>query len=240
MTIAIRIKFRSYVLLAADTRITDFPPDGGLSNPDDNFEKIYYTGLGIITGAGIVDLLYLVNKRLREIPQNQSIRGSELLSIINFERLRLRRKLSPLSEKQIEAINNTGWMFSSLMLKNEIYSVGLGLIYPSSPGWRLEQLPDNTPFPFLPPEANEAQRREIIISLKNLTKPIDQFETIEESIQYHGLQIAGLIYGLSQNFESISADCQVGAHTLDSRTGISKVIKDGDSEVQISLSRKSM
>ena len=81
-----------------------------------------------------------------------------------------------------------------------------------------------------PLEANQEEADDITTSLNDLVKPCEQFKTVEESIQYHGLQIADLIQTIAPKYPSISRYCQIGAHTLDGRKGISAVVKPGDTE----------
>ena len=84
MTIAIGIIFDDYVLLAADTRVTQ--PDINrktLEYTDDN-EKIYNTNLGIATGVGDVKLIGRVNDRFKQI--DELIDTGLLLKMVDEER----------------------------------------------------------------------------------------------------------------------------------------------------------
>lgn len=101
-------------------------------------------------------------------------------------------------------------------------------------------LEDNYPIAIYPSEASKEAAEAIGKVLKALVKPIEQFTTVGDSIQYHGLEVAGLIQDIALDFPSISSYCQIGAHTLDERklderTGVSKVVKPGDTEISIRL-----
>jgi hypothetical protein len=74
MTIAIGINLGRYVILAADTRTTYYPPFGKPLFRDDS-EKIQKTGIGLITGAGLISLLDPVKTRLA----NESITNTNYI-----------------------------------------------------------------------------------------------------------------------------------------------------------------
>jgi len=241
MTIAIGIIFGDYVLLAADTRVTH--PDinrKALGYTDDN-EKIYDTNLGIATGAGDVDLIGRVNKRFKQI--EEIIDTNVLKKIVKEERDLYRSRFPPILASYIEEnIEKTGWIFSYVTYNKEApadcpWALRLALIHPSGNIIGSQHLPNNYPIVIDPIEANQEEADDITTSLNDLVKPSEQFKTVEESIQYHGLQIADLIQTIAPNYDSISRFCQIGAHTLDGRKGISKVVKPGDTEVSIHLQR---
>jgi len=241
MTIAIGIIFGDYVLLAADTRVTH--PDinrKALGYTDDN-EKIYDTNLGIATGAGDVDLIGRVNKRFKQI--EEIIDTNVLKKIVKEERDLYRSRFPPILASYIEEnIEKTGWIFSYITYDKEApadwpWALRLALIHPSVNIIGSPRLPNNCPIMIAPIEANQEEADDITTSLNDLVKPSEQFKTVEESIQYHGLQIADLIQTIAPNYDSISRFCQIGAHTLDGRKGISKVVKPGDTEVSIHLQR---
>jgi hypothetical protein len=239
MTIAIGIIFGDYILLAADTRVTH--PDinrKALGYTDDN-EKIYDTNLGIATGAGDVDLIGNVNKRLKQI--EEIIDTDVLKKIVDEERDLYRSRFPPILAAYIEEnIENTGWILSYVTYDKEApaewpWTLRLALIHPSRNIIGSQHLANNCPIMIAPMEANQEEADSISTSLNELVKPSEQFKTVEESIQYHGLQIANLIQTMPPKYESISRNCQIGAHTLDGRKGISAVVKPGDAEVSIRL-----
>ena len=62
MTLILGANIGKYVLLAADTRVTWYPPDRPVFYTDDH-TKIRMTKFGIIAGAGYVPLLDRVKQR---------------------------------------------------------------------------------------------------------------------------------------------------------------------------------
>ncbi len=242
MTIAIGINFGTYVFLAADTRVSFYDTNKRLIGYDDDNKKIYHTGIGLITGAGSVELLRLVNNRLKHIREIGST--DLLLDIVNEERARFRARYSHMPRKYIEeTIGKTGWIFSYTTPAEETFDeetpvLRLGVIHPSGNIVGRRHLMDNCPYVIYPAAASEEDAEAIGKVLGAQIKPIEQFKTIRESIQYNGLEIAALIQDISPNFPSISPYCQIGAHTLDGRTGISKVVNPRATKVSIRLTRK--
>lgn len=242
MTIAIGVNFGGYVLLAADTRVSHYNMNDQLIDYDDDHEKIYHTSIGIITGAGGVELLGLVNNKFTQLHEIGST--DLLLDIAYRERTRYRGLFRQFPKQYVEkTIEKTGWIFSYLTHAEGTFDGGtpalrLGMIHPSQNIIGRRHLADNFPIAIYPFEAGEEDANDIFHSLKDLIKPIEQFKEIEDSIQYHGLQIAQLIQNISPSFPSISSYCQVGAHTLDGRTGTSAVVKPGDTKVSIHLTAR--
>ena len=230
------------MFLAADTRVSFYNTNKRLVGYDDDHEKIYDTSIGLITGAGSVDLLRLVNNRLRHIREISST--DLLLDIVSDARARFRARYSHMSRKYVEeTIEKTGWIFSYATFEEGTFDTAtlvlrLGVIHSSGNILGQRYLKDNCPYIIYPAEARDKEAEAIGTAIRAQIKPSDQFKTIRESIQYNGLEIAALIQDISPNFPSISPYCQIGAHTLDGRTGISKVVNPGASKVSIRLARK--
>ena len=230
------------MFLAADTRVSFYDTNKRLIGYDDDYEKICNTSMGLITGAGNVDLLRLVNNRLKRIREVSST--DLLLDIVGEARARFRTRYSHMSRKYVEeTIEKTGWIFSYVTFAEGTFDTGtpmlrLGVIHSSGNILGQRYLIDNFPYIIYPAEARDEEAGAIATVIGAQIKPSDQFKTIRESIQYNGLEIAALIQDISPNFPSISPYCQIGAHTLDGRTGISKVVNPGASKVSIRLARK--
>jgi hypothetical protein len=241
MTIAIGVRFSDYVLLAADTRVTQRDIHHKARDHTDDNEKIYRTNIGIATGAGDVDLIARVNDRLKQI--DEIIDTDLLLEMADEERDLYRSRFPPILASYVEEdIEKTGWIFSYVTYDKEApaewpYALRVALIHPSGNIIGSQRLPNNCPIMIAPLEANQEEADDISMSLNDLIKPSEQFKTAEESIQYHGFQIADLIQTIALKYDSISRCCQIGAHTLDGRKGISAVVKPGDTEVSICLTR---
>ena len=242
MTIALGINFGTYVFLAADTRVSFYDTNRRLVGYNDDHEKICNTSIGLITGAGSVELLRLVNNRLAHIREISST--DLLLDIVSEARARFRARYSHMSRKYVEeTIEKTGWIFSYVTFAEGTFDAGtpvlrLGVIHPSGNILGQRHLRDNCPYVIYPAEARDEDAEAIGKALGAQIKPSEQFKTIRESIQCNGLEIAALIQDISPNFPSISPYCQIGAHTLDGRRGISKVVNPGATKISIRLVRK--
>ena len=227
MTIAMGINFGTYVLLAADTRITNYywnvnVRDYVVKDHADDSVKIQKTSIGLITGAGSVKLLDRVKGRLQK---EEVTNTNQFLSIIREERRNYRKLFRKTAEQDIE---KTGWILSYYTIDNENLKLRLGMIHPSVGDGLKIMLSENHPWVILPSEATEDYANEFVESLTKEIEPCDQFETLFGSIRHHWLLIARLIRTMHPEFPSISPDCQIGVHTLDGQVGISSILKDTD------------
>jgi hypothetical protein len=228
MTIAIGINFGTYVLLAADTRATCYSLDPNVKKDhEDDKEKIYCTNIGIVSGVGSVELLEPVNARFNEIDKVSSL--DLLKKIVAEERRRFPIRFPRVPDEYAEQVKNTWWIFSYRQVnyeKGEL-TLELGIIDP------LEKLGllDKKNHPYVLPAfgATKQDWLDIMASLKDLTKPYEEFESLEESIEYHWKNIHTLIQEISFRFSSINSFSQVGFCTIDgfqSKSPIAKIVED--------------
>jgi hypothetical protein len=235
MTIALGINFGSYVLLAADTRVTYYDLSYRRVGCSDAHEKIHKTNVGMVTGAGSVELLKLVSDRFDAI--DQIISTDQVLHMVDEERRRYRTLNPQVPDKIIES---TGWIFGYLTFAEGTFDQGtptlrLGVIRSSETIIGRRHLVNDYPYVIPPFEATEKDFDLITSFLKESIKPADQFETLRDSIQHHWSLIAELIRAIQPKFPSISSSCQIGVHTLDGFTGISSILKDTDASASIKL-----
>jgi hypothetical protein len=238
MTIAAGIDFRAYVLLAADTRTTYYPNIGGMVYKayEDDSVKIQKIDSGLITGAGCVELLEPVKDRLNEETISNS---DQIFNIIQEERARFQESWVEFGE---QCVDMTGWIFSYRTAENEAFKLRLCIVHPAIGNGNVIAYvrKENEPFIIAPVEANEKQVGIMTDFLKKSIRPIEQFENLHDSIDYHGLLFAELVRGIQPAFASVSSCCQIGVHTLDGRTGISAIMKDTDTRVPVSLTRSKL
>lgn len=225
--------------MAADTRVTRYSSMLGPPIYEDDNKKVHKTSLGVITGAGSVELINLVNNRLNKI--DEIMDPDQILDIINKERNNYRASHPEVPEQYIE---NTGWLFSYFAINESKQTAAfrLAFIHPSiEPIIGQRYAVWNHPYVIHPYEtlANPSEAEYIDDSLKKLIKPIEEFDSLDDTVQYHGLQIADLIQEISPKYSSISSSCQIGvqAHTSDKppyiHPGVSTIIKPGDTKVSI-------
>jgi hypothetical protein len=228
MTIAIGINFGAYVLLAADTCTTYYDWNGRVLGYKDDSIKIQKTYLGLITGAGGEELLYLVKNRLKEEETRDT---NQVLSIIREERRHYRRPLAVLEPHLVE---NTGWIFTYLKLDQGNYTLRLAMYHPRF-GDDLVLFAENDPAVIFPREATEKDAMLIGDFLKESLRPFAQFESLADSFQYHWPIITKLIRAIQPKFPSISRSLQIGVHTSGHLTGISQIVKDTDETISLEL-----
>jgi hypothetical protein len=109
VTLIVGLHLDSYILLAADTRVSSYP-NGQLHFRDDG-DKIRFTSAGIITGAGLCDLLDPVKQRLEDEKISNTDR---IIEIIREEREALEGWHWLEDERVAESLNITAWMLTYL------------------------------------------------------------------------------------------------------------------------------
>jgi len=214
MTIALGINFGDYVLLAADTRVT-YQFWGAKIGYRDDREKIQKTSMGIITGAGSVDLLDAVKDRLAE---KQIVNSDEVFEAVKEERLRL-LNLGIINQ---DFVSMTGWLFSYMTVVDDKPKLRLDLVHPSlaegSVRWEENKLAI-----IFPIEIEKNQADGIANELNELVKPSSKFSSINESFQYHCAIARELIKLIQPDCPSVSRFYQFGVHTIHNQVEISKI-----------------
>jgi hypothetical protein len=211
MTIAMGINFGDYVLLAADTRVTYQIGSLKLGFEDD-VEKIQKTSMGIITGAGLVNLLDSVKDRLTK----QEITNSdEIIEIVKKE-----REIWGLNP---DFISKTGWLFSYMTLIDNSPKLRLDLVHPSlaegSVRWEENKLAAIFPIEFTQDQADSLSK-----TVNELIKSSNEFKSAQESFQYHSIMMREIIKTIQPDCPSVSRCYQVGIHTVSGQVDISKIM----------------
>jgi hypothetical protein len=70
MTLALAWNLMDYAIVAADTRVTWYRPDGAVTT-DDSFCKVLDVPAGIVTGAGSIQVLDPMMRHLQSMPQSE-------------------------------------------------------------------------------------------------------------------------------------------------------------------------
>lgn len=105
MTLLAGINLGSYVVMGADTRVSWYPPDGTFRFHDEG-EKIQKTNIGLITGAGLINILDDVKKQLSEHDDITHTKQLEVMMHEALNRFRNARDWSdqPLSSKPLRIL----------------------------------------------------------------------------------------------------------------------------------------
>lgn len=223
MTIAIGLHLGSYIMLAADTRVTWHAFGMDISHRDDS-EKIRRTNVGIITGAGWVDLLDSVKSRMAN---EHLVSTNDLIRTIREERARL---APPPGIDPAKVTNFTGWIFSYTTEIDSQFKLRLAMSHPSiSEGKEIALYKEGELAMIAPAEATETQASTISNLLReNMRKPLGipdlaDSAKLQNHISHHWLIVAAAIKGLQPNFKSISDKVQIGVHLLSGARGVSDI-----------------
>ncbi|MDL4862000.1 hypothetical protein NPJ88_006620 [Halomonas elongata] len=133
MTMIAAIDMGELGLVAADKAEVSVGPDKGVMSRHEEANKIVRTSLGIVTGAGFVELLDPVKNFLQS---NEISNTDEVLQAIISERLGFKRKYGHLLDAD-KWLMRTSWVFDYTTLVND-ESVHRIAIY--HPFWREDKL----------------------------------------------------------------------------------------------------
>jgi len=224
MSIIVGFNLQTYVILGADTRIS-FYPDNHFVYRDDE-EKIQTTGLGLITGAGLCDLLDPVKERFaQEKPSDTSL----MRQIIREEGRNAAAQFAGYPDPRVEeSIKTTGWMLTYVTGSEQYFPAGLRLAVMSNSfkddtfGLVLPGTSSFLPFAGI----TEAQHGELkaIVTDGQLRMWKPEKETFEDNLAHHVGLIVKVIVRASKMSEMVSPMFQVGLHSLANEIGISKIL----------------
>ena len=216
MTIAIGINAGLYAILAADTRVTYFSSNSSFY--DDDKSKIQKTSMGLITGAGFVQLLDLVNSRLAI----EAITNTDTtLAIIKEAREEIRQKWQHYSQID-SAIEQTGWIFSYYTILNKVSTLRLGVYHKRLSEDDFVLYGAGDPAIIYPSELNEQEVKIVRPIVDKIDIPKDQ-SAIQSSIQQNIAKVVTLIKILFPICQSISNRFQIGIH-MNGQMGISEIV----------------
>jgi hypothetical protein len=224
MTINIGLNLKKYVLIAADTRITyynHFFPLLHFFKDDEN--KIKRTKLGLITGAGRVDILHMVEQGLTTL----DIKNTE--EMLEFIKATIKTLPEYIKKKDIEM---TGWFLTYQAMEKENPVIRCAIIHPTY-DYKLYIIPENKGAVIAPIEANENVAEIINQCINENIKPIDDLSQLNDSIAYNCSWIQGMLETLSKDFKSICSSYSIGVHLVDGKIGISDIIRDGKLSLNI-------
>ena len=224
MTINIGINLKKYILIAADTRVTYFHPlIPGKEFYFDEENKIKLTKLGLITGAGRIDILNMVEKGLAN---RDIIHTDGILGLINET---IKSLPANISQKEIDM---TGWLLSYQATENGEPVLRCALIHPYF-DYKLHIVYENKGISIAPIEANVDVADRIVEIINDKIKPIDDLSQLNDNITYNCNWIQSMLDILSNEYNSICSTYSIGVHLIDGSTGISEIIKDGKLSLEI-------
>lgn len=226
MTICIGFNFDDYSLLCSDGRVT-WGGEPGASIEDDR-QKVYRWPRGLVTGAGLLQLLDMVRTRLdTDLIEDTT----QFRQVIREERDNLRNIFANrYSTDQIEGwITSTSWFISYLtemegepICRVAIINEGLDAEFGEYDSVHL--IEPNTCWLIMPKEANTEQAENFQVTCTTFMKTLSEFETINEHIQYHQSVAAGLIRTASSQYHSVGSQIQIGVQPKFGQVEVSELV----------------
>ncbi len=223
MSIIVGFNLETYLLVGADTRISYYPNGQFLYRDDE--EKIQTTDLGLVSGAGLCDLLDPVKERFaKERPSDTVL----MRQIIREECQKAATKFAGYPDPRVkQSINTTGWMLSYHTTSEQYFPAGLRLAVMSN---RMQGdtfglvLPGTCSFlPFA--GITEAQHDELLaIATDGPLRLWDpDTEPFQDNLVHHVALIGQVILRASQMSEMVSPMFQVGIHSAAHELGLSTI-----------------
>jgi hypothetical protein len=228
MTLILGMNLGSYVLLAADTRVSWYPPGQPMQYHDER-EKIRRTRMGIMTGMGLVNLLDSVKERFDE---EDPLHTDRLRQIIVEERDALPPgwMQSPRVKQAVE--HETCWMFSYVGADDldnatpESVRLRLALSHPHDE-YQLRIYPPNSGGMGFPVGVTEDLADEIQQALNDALQPLENFSNFETNLRHHVGVAAFMIRVVAKINDTVSPTFQIGVHRLDAGIAVSEICTDG-------------
>jgi len=222
MTACIGIAFGSYVLLASDTRTTWCYPDR--PRHTDASQKIHRSGIGLVTGAGLVQLLDQVKDALKV---NEVLHTDQIKRFVEEACQRVRRQFAYWGD--IETwVRRTAWLVSYGTVEEGRYMVRLALLRAPERHKKveIEILAPMHGICLLPPEVDD-HADELCRRLTEDLHPISDFASPQEHFEYHRLLMLKCMAGFAQTLEFVSQAMHLGIHTDSGQCEISERIDLG-------------
>lgn len=217
MTVCIGMTFGTYALLGADTRVSKRLPFGVRYHDDQ--EKIQYTSLGLITGAGLVQLL----DRVKDTVRDTEIRHTDELVEVAEEAYDLIRDQFAGWKELEDWLRLTAWLVTYRAEVDNQTTVRLGVLRKAGDRSRakLDILEPHQAICLVPPEAAEIND-EIHQSISAALRPLDSFDSIQEHVDYHRFVLTKYIAEFAIEFDSVSEAMHFAVHTESGQREISE------------------
>lgn len=220
MTLVLGFHLDQYVMLAADTRVTWFPPGCPMAYRDEQ-TKISRTSLGLITGAGLISLLDAVKSRLEF---EHVFPSDRIVDIAREERQRFERDPRYRHDPRVaESLQTTGWLFTYFTAVDGSYRLRLAVCHPIT-DYKLALVNENAGFAMMPAGANADQAESVSRWLQKEIIPLAEIPDLQESIQHHALVAAAITRSVADEFDSVSRSFNIGVQTIAGHSGISPFI----------------
>lgn len=203
MTICIAMNFGYYALLAADTRRNWGDPPFW---HEDGYPKVVETPLGLVTGAGLIDLLDRVKARFTEdVVSNVD----DILRIVKEERAVTIETWSYRESLEL-ALRDTGWFFAYGSVVDGVPTTRVAIVHGSFGEDQGAVLPAGD-IRFIAPGGMEASRAdELMQSLSESARQLQLRDDLSEHMTHHLRLAAMLIRTVADESPNVSAEMTFG------------------------------
>jgi len=223
VTLVVGFNLGTYALMVADTRASH--ADGTHADGD---EKIQETDIGIISGAGLVDLLDPVKRRIAET--RTLSHTTEILAIIREERERLEGVSRLYDPRVLQIFEHTTWMFSYLAGENpktvDDMSMRLAIPHPKTGDLHLALV--NRCRILAPSGTTEEQAVDWLNRIDGHVRSLAHGDDIWDNIWHHVRVGVTLLHDVAAVNSQVSKSFQFGIHSIPHDFFISEVMNVGD------------
>lgn len=220
MTICIAFNFEKYAILAADTRLTTGDPP---ISYDDNQPKVDKTDIGLITGAGLHELLVAVKRRYDMGTVRTSI---DTQRVIDEERTRLLASNRYARDTVNKWLEKTGWLFTYQTEVDNIPTLRVAIIHGSikvaDP--HVAVVAPNQCLIISPGDASIEESEQYRAYLCSNLRPLPPGNDASRHASYHIQLCLNLIRRASQTCRSVGPYMTYGLHILNGLVTVSERI----------------
>lgn len=234
MTLIVGLHLEKYVLIGADTRVSYYPDNQFFFRDDE--EKIRTTSIGLVTGAGLCDLLDPVNQRFAdEAPADTYA----MQRVIKEECQNAATRFAGCQDERVQgSLKTTGWMLTYHTNSTQYCPAGLRLCVMGTDDEleRFRLAPSLTvallPFSEITQEQFDELQQALTTGIRAWRHAAESFEA---NLTHHIRLIASTIYRASQMSEGVAPTFQIGVHTDGFEIAIANIFNPADPDAPFTL-----
>lgn len=225
MSLIAGLHLGNFALIAADKRVMNIIGDK-LVIAHNKAEKIVSSGLGYVSGSGIVELLDFVKEA---ISNTEITHTDQILAIIASERERFRSLHSDDSEWAGLQVQKTGWLFTYNAEDGCNSTVRIALAHGAWDDDKIHLLHKGAASVIVPINGTGEESQRLSDILTQNLKTTDELPDFTENISYHVHYLQSLFKHVSETCESVSECFHIAVHKKDGDMLISKEITTSSS-----------
>lgn len=224
MTLIAGYNFGEFALIAADTRVSWYWK-GALRYRDDEI-KLRRSLMGLITGAGLVDLLDNVKEHLG---REEVLHTDRILEIVQEAREEADERWSGYPDSHLdEALDTTGWMFTYLTPDGpDGITLRLAAVS-SAKDDRICHIQPGKSWMLPPTGTTHEQFKEWLNILNGAYKPLTPETDFGEHLSHHLGTMVKLMKLVSSVNEGVAETLQLGFHVKGWGTAVSSILSPPD------------